>query len=258
MSNKSTALEKWWFPTSDYRGRRPSVWLFGGAGVEQAWTANPLIPLVGDYDFAVWRMPGRSVRKDEPDPTSLRAVGREIAESIAEIGAVRPVLSGLSFGGLLAFVATQELEKLGVQVGRFVPIVSACPNEWRMGAVYAWLNGGPVRYTKRRLAAADKAGKLPPELSGANREVMQRPYVADLTAGFREWSHSVIKTSITDISASDEQRLHISNLTRWRPYTRGEFDSITSTGGHFFYREHPEVVSRVFDRESEIAYSGGF
>ncbi|MFD3704497.1 alpha/beta fold hydrolase [Nocardia sp. NPDC058658] len=252
------ALAKWWFPIEDYRGKRPSVWLLGGAGVEQAWTANPLIPLIGNYDFAVWRMPGRGVRKDDPEPTSMRAVGRELAESIAAIGAVRPVVAGLSSGGLLAFIATQELEKLGVEVGRFIPIVSTCPNEWRVGAAYAWMTGGPTRYAKRRLAAADKAGKLPPELSGPNRQAMLRPYIVDLTTGFRAWSHTTITTPITDISASDDARLRITHAKRWRRYTRGDFDSIITTGGHLFYRDHPEIVSRVLDRESDIAYSGGF
>ncbi|MBO0856598.1 MAG: thioesterase [Nocardia sp.] len=253
-----TALEKWWFPTSDYRGKRPSVWLFGGAGVEQAWTANPLIPLIGEYDFAVFRMPGRSVRKDEPHPTSLRELGREVAQSLVEIGAVRPVLSGLSFGGLLAFVAVQELEKLGFEVGRFVPIVAACPNEWRAGGAYAMLHGGVDKFIERRLEEATPGGKLPPEMAEMTLENLRGPYLADMSCGFREWKHSMIKTSITDVSAADDQRLKIPSLTRWKRYTRGEFDSITATGGHFFYRERPEVVSRVFERESEIAYSGGF
>ncbi|MDF0530311.1 alpha/beta fold hydrolase [Tsukamurella sp. 8F] len=250
------AHAKWWWPAGEYRGGRPSVFFFGGAGVEMAWAANPLIPLIGDYDFASWRMPGRGTRSDEPDPTSMRELGREIAQSIAEIAPVRPVLSGHSFGGYVGYAATQELEKLGIEVGRFVPIVAACPTEFRLGSVYTHMRGGPFKYASQRIAEADDIGLLPPELGDENlKESLRHTVAVDFALGFGALRHTPIAAGITDISASDDTQLKISHPKRWKRFTKGEFDSILTTGDHLFYREHPEIIAVAWEREGELAYS---
>lgn len=249
-------VDKWWWPKETFRVGRPTVLLFSGAGVEQSWIANPLIPHLDDYNFGVWRMPGRGTRVDEPDPTNLRVLSREVAEGIRDIGAVRPVLGGHSFGGYFGYIVTQELEKLGVEVGRLVTITTACPTEFRLGAAYARLHGGPDKYIKRRLAKAIRNQTLPPEYVGPDQfESVGRAMGVDFTLGFGELSRAVIDTSITDISVSDDEKLLIKKIERWRPYTRGDFDSIVTTGGHAFVLDKPEVVTRVLNREAEIAYN---
>ncbi|SIS21284.1 alpha/beta fold hydrolase [Williamsia sterculiae] len=254
------AIDKWWWPAGAYRADHPSVFFFSGAGVDQAWAANPLIPLVKGFNFGVWRMPGRATRINEPAPVDMPALADEIARSIVAIKAVRPVLCGHSYGGLVAFMGSTALERLGHSAGRFVPVAAACPREWQLGGLYTRFRGGPAKYAAYRLERAAERGELPPELAGATEDmVLRRNLVTDFALGLSVTKLPTLRsTPTTDISTSTDEQLLIKSPTRWKRHTKAEFDSIVTTGSHLFYQDRPDIAINVLQNESRIAFDGDF
>ena len=229
---------------------------FLGTGADQT-AINPVVRYLDGPNFAVWRMPGRGARTDEPAPNNLRELAHDIATTVIGINPVRPVLAGHSFGGLLAFLTAQELERRNFAVGRFIPVVSAHPMQWRIDALYARLRGGE-RHAQHRLAKFEASGKWPPQpISDPTllEHARQRALV-DQRLAFQDFSHTPVNCPITDITAKDDELLKFNNPQRWRRYTHGAFESIIVTGGHYFHHRTPEVLSRILMNEADLAYSG--
>jgi surfactin synthase thioesterase subunit len=252
-----TADNRWWWPITSYRPATPTILFFLGTGSDQT-AINPVVPYLDGANFAVWRMPGRGARADEPAPNNLRKLAHDIATSIISLNPDRPVLAGHSFGGLLAFLTSQELERRNFTVGRFMPVVSAHPMQWRIDALYARLRGGPEKHAQRRLAKFEASRLWPPQpiTDPTLLEDARQRALVDQRLGFQDFSHTPVNCPITDITAKDDELLKFNSPQRWRRYTHRAFESIIVTGGHYFHRRTPEVLSRILMNEAELAYSG--
>jgi surfactin synthase thioesterase subunit len=218
---------------------------------------NMIHPFVRNANFGVWRMPGRGNRSQEPLPPNIRELAREIASTIIGLKLPRPILVGYCFGGLLAYIVCQELERSDFRAGRIVQFLSIDPLRWRLFSAYALSRGGFDRFIRKILQKAEDSGEWPripisdPLLLSETRERA----IADTCLGLRYVRHSRIATPMTDITASDDQWVKFKNPLRWRRYTTGEFESIVLTGGHFLFESKPEELARILNNVADLAYN---
>lgn len=252
------ARDYWWWPHRSPQSTRPTILFFGGAGTDYITKiVHVLHPLIKNANFGVWRMPGRGDRSQEPDPSDIRKLAQEIASVVLGLRLPRPILVGYSFGGLLAYLVCQELERSDFQVGRFVPVASVDPLKWRLISMYTLMHGGRDAYLRRGARKYDGAGIEPanaisdPDLLAEARE----RGIADFRLGLQYVRHTRLATPITDVSASDDELIRFNNPLRWKRFTTGEFESIVIAGDHFFYQHAPEKLARVLSNVADHAYN---
>ena len=252
------AREYWWWPNTSPQSTRPTILFFGGAGTDYITRiVHLLAPFIKSANFGVWMMPGRGNRSDEPDPTDIRTLAQEIASTIVSLQLHRPILVGYSFGGLLAYLVCQELERRDFPIGRLVPVAGVDPLKWRLISMYCMLRGGRDAYLRRGARGSDPTG-VEPTIPFADPDLVaeaQERGIADFRLGLQYVRHKRVATSITDVSASDDKLIRFNNPLRWKRFTTGEFESIVITGDHFFYQRAPEKLARVLSNVADHAYN---
>ncbi|HEY5821773.1 MAG TPA: alpha/beta fold hydrolase [Propionibacteriaceae bacterium] len=238
----------WWWPLGSPYGQRP-VLFFPPSGAEPS-AARGLLGHGAGLRFGVLQLPGRGERLDEPAPTDLRPLIVDVADAVAALDGPPALLVGHSFGGLLAYGVTAELEDRGTPVARLITVASVSPSSWtaELAADRAAHTGGLEDFVRRRSALILANGGVPaellahPEFSARAAELTR----VDVGLSFGGFEPRVIQTPTTTVVARDDTVLAPGAGDGWGDIAAGDFRRFDVPGGHFFYRSAPgRLVAQI-------------
>ncbi|RKN44893.1 thioesterase II family protein [Streptomyces hoynatensis] len=188
-----------------------------------------------EFEVHAVRYPGRAERIDEPPPTDLRALARDIAGALAPLGARRLVLFGHSMGAAVALEAALALESGGVPVthlfasgSRDAPLPEPGPEP----------EAPPDDEALIRSLVALGGTDAEPAADPLFRELVL-PYVRADTEMFHSYDGRVGSPLRCPVTAIAGDRDEDADRRPWSALTRGGFAQHVVPGGHFYLRARP-------------------
>jgi surfactin synthase thioesterase subunit len=201
----------------------------GAASTYREWAMTSAL------DIWAVQLPGREDRLREPAETTVEAMANSVVHRLTAAGiSHRVALFGHSFGALVAYETTRQLETL--RRAPLALLVSAArpPDTRPRGPALSELSTSElvewmleVNGTDPRLAVADVIELAIPALR------------ADLVAAERYVRDDPpLTVPICVYGASDDPFTPLSDLDAWRRRTSLSYRSRHYTGGHFYFRKN--------------------
>ncbi|MFF4926340.1 thioesterase II family protein [Kitasatospora sp. NPDC001261] len=191
-------------------------------------------------EVEVWgvQLPGRGSRMREPAMTDLRELVGALTEQAEFTGPY--AFLGHSLGAIVAYETAVALRALGrPEPERLIVSVNGPPHLHRPGLPLHLLDG--VDFVPR---VEERYGPLPPELGNdpRMRELYLANLHADLTvvATYRHVPTAPLSCPVLALGATDDWEDE-GRLREWGRHTTGPSDVRILPGGHFYFRDHPDL-----------------
>jgi surfactin synthase thioesterase subunit len=217
----------------------------GSALTYRAWAAT----LPSTLEFRALQLPGRQERLHETPADRLAPLLAELLNRFeAELDGRPYVLFGHSFGALLAYRLTVEIERAGVPGPDLVAI-----SGWGPGlASDAELGDVPGMDNRRLLAKIADLG-LMPENAATDPAVLAAvlPSLrADLTVA-RDYvdDGAVVDAPLVVYAGTDDPIIGGDDLSVWRHRSRAFLGVNRYPGGHFYLFEHAAAVQADIEHQ---------
>ncbi len=195
------------------------------------------------------RYPGRAERIDEPSPTDLRRLGRQVAAVLAELADLPLTLFGHSMGAVVALEAARSLQERGrppahlvASGSRNAPLPPAEP---------------PGEQADADLLAqlAAMGGTDPELLADPSFQELVLPYVRSDGEMFHRYEHRrepILRCGVTTVVGADDPD---ADRRPWAELTDGGFAEHVVPGDHFYLVDRPPyaVLDQVLGAVAEVA-----
>lgn len=186
-----------------------------------------------EFEVHAVRYPGRAERIDEPPPTNLRALARQIADAVEPLSDRPLTLFGHSLGAVVALETTRFLEARGVRLARLYASGSR-DAPYSAGQVTGGEDDDAVAMRLVRMGGTD------PELAADPLfQELVLPYVRSDGRMFHDYGfhpEPVLRCPVTsivgDVDVDADRR-------PWRDLTTGEFSELVVPGDHFYLVADP-------------------
>lgn len=197
------------------------------------------------------QLPGRESRLREAPEIDVRRIAEVISQGN------RPfALYGHSFGALLAYEVTRELQRLGRPLPQRL-FLGACRPPWLASAEAARLGALPDEEFVDALIA----------LGGTTWDIRQEPaLLAMIIRGLRSdfgWMarydyqpDPVLPIPVVALAGAEDSLAPAGTMAGWSAVSTGEFTLHTVPGGHFFAQQQVALTTRTLLRDWPDA-SGG-
>ena len=212
-----------------------------GASVFQGWSS--MLPAA--IDVCPIQLPGRETRLNEPLPSSLSMIVREVADAVTPYLDKPFALFGHSMGGAIAFEVVRALRGRGQPMPERL-FVSACRAPHRRSSLAplsplvgtAFLEGVERRYGP----LPDVIRTLPEAL-----DLLLPILRADLAIAesYLCDEEPPLECPISAFGGAADPAIHTDDLKEWRRQTTSTFDLSTLPGGHFFITEARGALLRA-------------
>ncbi|WNZ06244.1 alpha/beta fold hydrolase [Streptomyces sp. 11x1] len=227
-----------WLLSGPPRPGAPRLYCFphaGGNPVEYLRWAE----LLPGTEVQVVQLPGRGPRYGEPDAADMADLVAGILDGIRTEAPF--AFFGHSFGALVAYETSRALRDTGRRLPRDL-VVSAYPAPH---LAVPWCDPGGLSDGELLRAVADRHGGIPAEVveSRLLHSLVARPLRADLRliAGHGHQPGVPMPVPLTVFGGTGD-RLSRRSLSSWQDHTTESFTVRMFPGGHFYLREHEELV----------------
>ncbi|MEJ3744818.1 alpha/beta fold hydrolase [Actinomycetes bacterium KLBMP 9797] len=224
--------DRWLDRAVDCPGARQRLVAFphagGSAGFFREWGHH----LPGTEVLAV-RYPGRAERIDEPPPTDMVRLGRDVATALAGLDDLPLTLFGHSMGAVVALETARALRESGTQPAHL--IASGARNGPLPPA------GAPTELEADALALrlAKLGGTDPAMLDDPFFQELVLPYIRGDGAMFHAYTHRrepVLHCPVTTVVGADDVD---ADQRPWAELTEAGFREHVVPGHHFYLVGHP-------------------
>lgn len=212
---------------------------------------QPLSALLApDIQLLAVQYPGRQDRLAEAPITHLPDYVPLLASQIALLAPSRLSLFGHSMGAMLAFELAAELANRGILVETL--FLSSHAPEHRAGKKQLHKLDDPG-LVEALIALGEQGSEL---LRDADFCSLLLPMMrADLTAVENHRLNprrQLTGTTICTSGGSEDARVSLAEMLKWREKTDGPFSQHPFTGGHFYLKQHVGAIARLIRQHAAM------
>lgn len=247
MGNALSRRDNWFVPyqRSD-QNRRCLIYFPHAAGTALAFNHLRFWLPSNVAIFGV-QLPGREGRFLEPFARDVRVMAAAIAQAIEKLDHTQVVLFGHSLGALLAYeVAVAAKTTAGMRVQHLVVSALPAPHLLSMKEPLHRASDDELIKTLTEYSQTPDELLLDDEL----REIIVPRFRADLALAetYKPAQIEPLCCPITALGGDADEEVNLLDLTSWEPYTNSHFEFMQFPGGHFYYHDHLNVLSKMLSR----------
>lgn len=241
-SSGATAFAPWikHVPAPNDQPYRGAIVVFPHAGAAAASYQKLAGAFAAGSDTFIVQYPRRADRLNDPAPSTIRDLARELFEA-GPWRRVAPLhLFGHSMGAVVAFEFARIAEQRGTAVRNLwvsagpVPSAVADQPDLPTGGMALLADLADQGGTDPRLLADDEFAELLTNAVRCDYRALNRYDCGD---GVR------IRADIYAVGARDDRRVDPRTLHRWSRHTDGSFTSLFFDGGHFYLNDHIDTLA---------------
>jgi medium-chain acyl-[acyl-carrier-protein] hydrolase len=184
-------------------------------------------------------LPGREGRTDEPLPSSLGTLARDMAHALEPVAGPTLAFFGHSMGAVLAYEVARSLVASGAREPGCLVLSGRGP---------PWIHHAPP--PPRSLSDEEFAAAVQRRFGGLPDEVFQVPDLLALTvrplrsdiemlAAHRALPRPRLSCPVVTCNGRGDSTVTPPMIAAWREATKGPFSIRTFSGGHFYMRPDP-------------------
>ncbi|MBT0772972.1 thioesterase [Kineosporia sp. J2-2] len=197
--------------------------------------------LAGEIEVLAVQYPGRQDRLGERPVTDLVLLAEQVAASLEPLNGRTVMVFGHSMGALVAFEVARIRQYQRQPVAALT--VSARRAPGLAPEPLPDLDDEGLLAETRALGGTDERLLLDEELIDLYLPVLRADYLA--VQAYRCDEGAAIDAPIMALSGASDPAAPPGDAAAWRQHTRGRFGMKVFPGGHFYFDEHCEEVSRV-------------
>jgi surfactin synthase thioesterase subunit len=211
-----------------------------GGSASAAWEMAAGVPA----GWSVWgvQYSGRGPRLREPMARSIREIAQGcLPDLCSAVGTT--VLFGHSFGAFVAYDVAHLLQEGGLDVAGLVIAGVPAPSAF---------HGDPDMSDEALVASLTELGGTAPDLA-ADEEMLDLVLPAlrtDLTLGraYVDDHNTPLRAGLLGLGGHADPMMTPEKLLTWQDRSERWLGYTIGAGGHFFYRQEPEMLTQILER----------